>query len=612
MGLRCGIAHRWGRIRFGTRAEPFNAFATRLKIMKRTLLLLLLLASAGLRAQTKPATHKAEAPSRTFSVVEASIPQMQAAMQEGRVTSRELVLQYLTRIALYNSKLNAVITVNPNALREAEALDRERAQGRVRGPLHGIPIALKDNMMTTNMPTTGGALAFDGFIPPYEATLAKNLIDAGAVIVAKTTMTELANWVAGDPTPMPGGYNAIQGFSFNPYDPRRDPRTDTFDGRPALSTGGSSSGVGTAANFWAANVGTETSGSILSPSNLNMLAGIKPTVGRISRYGVIPITADQDTPGPMAKTVTDAAILLGVLEGAKPDPQDPATMRCPRPPNQDYTRFLKSDSLTGARIGIPRAFYYDAVALPGQIGLHGGLNPAQKRVMVEAIAILQKQGATVVEPADIPSVIATDPHNNLLEWNTCSGSDNGKGKDGARSTDTDCSVVFKYGMKRDFNQWLASLGPSAPVKSLTELRMFNLAHQAAGSMKYGQSQLDISDEMDLDNDRARYEADRAKDIRLAATEGIDAALQQHHLDALLFAGSTGAAIEAKPGYPTVIVPFGMVPNDPAPAFPKGFNARPSPLGVSFTGTACSEPRLLALAYAFEQATKRRTPPPSAP
>jgi amidase len=281
-------------------------------------------------------------------------------------------------------------------------------------------------------------------------------------------------------------------------------------------------------------------------------------------------------------------------------------MRCPRLPGEDYTRFLKADGLKGARIGVPRAFYYDAAKVPGQIGLHGGLNSEQKKVMAEAIVILQKQGATVVDPADIPSVLAADPQNNLHDWNTCSGVDNAKGKD------SDCSVVFKYGMKRDFNKWLASLGPSAPVKSLTDLRMFNLAHKAAGAIKYGQSQLDISDEMDLQQDRARYEADRAKDLKLSATEGIDAALKAHNLDALLFAGSTGAAIEAKPGYPTVIVPFGMVPNDPAPAFPQSFHARPSPLGVSFTGTACSEPKLLQLAYAFEQATKRRIPPPSAP
>src|SRR5438874_9485163 len=214
------------------------------------------------------------------------------------------------------------------------------------------------------MPTTGGALAFAELVPPYEATLTKNLRDAGAIIIAKTQLTELANWVAGAPVPMPTNYNALNGYGFNPYDPRRDPREATADGRPALSTGGSSSGAGTTASFWAANVGTETSGSILSPSNQNMLAAIKPTVGRVSRYGVIPIVADQDTPGPMAKFVTDAAILFGVLEGNNPDPNDPATTRCTPPPNHDYTQFLKKDGLKGARIGIPRANYYDKTKAP--------------------------------------------------------------------------------------------------------------------------------------------------------------------------------------------------------------------------------------------------------
>lgn len=192
-----------------------------------------------------------------ISVVETSIPAMRTAMEKKQTTSRELVTQYLTRIALYEDKLHAAIAVNPNALREADERDRERAQGHVRGPLHGIPIAVKDNVHTTDMPTTGGALAFDGFVPPYEATLVKNLKDAGAIIIAKTGMTELANWVAGSPMPMPANYNAINGYGFNPYDPRRDPREATFDGRPVLQTGGSSSGVGTAANFWTGNVGTE-------------------------------------------------------------------------------------------------------------------------------------------------------------------------------------------------------------------------------------------------------------------------------------------------------------------------------------------------------------------
>src|SRR5882762_185805 len=467
---------------------------------------------------------------RTFTVVEATIPEMQKAMQQKRVTSRELVTQYLNRIALYEDKLHAAITVNPNALKEAEERDRERARGKVRGPLHGIPIALKDIIHTTNMPTTGGSLAFDGFVPPYEATITKNLRDAGAVIVAKTNLTELANWVAGAPTPMPANYNAVNGFGMNPYDPRRDPRVEIADGRPALATGGSSSGTGTAANFWAANVGTETSGSILSPSSQNMLAGIKPTVGRISRYGVIPITADQDTAGPMAKTVTDAAILFGALESASPDPNDPATRTCTPPPGRNYTRFLNAKGLKGARIGIPRAFYYDPVVAPGSAEPRGGLTPDQLKVMAEAIDVLKQQGAIIVDPADIPSVIDKDPDRNIGLWGICSGSTN------AKEDDANCSVVLKYGMKRDFNHWLSTLGPSAPVKTLTELRQWNRDHEKAGAIKFGQSNLDISDEMDVEADRTRYEADRAKDIALAGTHGIDEVMNANRLDALLFAG----------------------------------------------------------------------------
>jgi amidase len=353
-------------------------------------------------------------------------------------------------------------------------------------------------------------------------------------------------------------------------------------------------------------VGTETSGSILSPSNQNMLVGIKPTVGRISRYGVIPITADQDTAGPLAKSVTDAAILLGVLEGAAPDPNDPATTKCSRPPGGDYTRVLDRDALKGARIGIPRAFFYDRATAPGTKEPRGGLTPAQSQVMAEAIEILKRQGAILVDPANIPSILSDDPAKNFLLWNTCSGSGDAKGKD------ADCSAVLKYGMKRDFNKWLASLGSSAPVKTLTELRQWNIAHTKAGALKYGQSNLDISDEMDLDADRARYQADRAKDLELAATHGIDEVMRANNLDALLFPGPNGAALAAKPGYPTVIVPFGIVPNAPTPPFPAGFDAKPAPFGVSFTGMACSEERLIALAYAFEQATKRRVSPPSAP
>ena len=589
--------------------------------MKHTAPLVALLLFAGGQTAAPPVPKTSPPP---FSVLEASISDMQAAMKAGRTTSHEIVQQYLTRIATYEDLLHAAITVNPHALADADALDRERAQGRLRGPLHGIPIGLKDNIHTTTMPTTGGALAFVGMVPPYEATLTKNLRDAGAVIVAKTGLTELANYVAAG---MPTNYNAVHGYGFNPYDPRRDPRASA-DGRPVMQTGGSSSGIGTAANFWAGNVGSETSGSILSPSNQNMLAAIKPTVGRISRYGVIPITADQDTPGPMAKYVMDVAIMFGALESAAPDPHDPATKACTPPPGRDYTKLLRADGLKGARVGIPRANYYDPITLPGSDRPRGGLNPDQKRVMDEAIAALKAQGAVVVD-VDIPSIIAPDPKDNLLL--------------AAQSS------VLNYGMKRDFNTWLTSLGPAAPLKTLTELREWNTAHEKMGAIKYGQSQLDASDKIDLEKDRAKYEEDRARDIRLGGTTGIDAALKANNLDALLFPGPSSAGIASKPGYPTVLVPFGMIPNTPsnlggggggrgdtppaapgaAPAgaapsgaptgegrgatppapFPPGFEPKPQPYGVGFTGTACSEPTLLRLAYTFEQATKKRTPPP---
>src|SRR5258706_2813636 len=320
----------------------------------------------------------ATAQARRFTVVETSISDMRLALQEHRITSRELVQQSLTRIALYEDRLNAIIYVNPHALEEADARDRERAAGRVRGPLHGIPIALKDNIQTRDMPTTGGALAFAGLMPPYDATVARNLRDAGAIIIAKTQMTELANWVT---VGMPANYNSLNGYGMNPYDPRRDPRDGLADGRPVLTTRGSSSGVGTAVSFWAANVGTETSGSILSPANQNMLAGIKPTVGRVSRYGIIPITADQDTAGPMARSVTDAAIMLGAMEGGSPDPDDAATKACAPPAGRDYTRFLDRAALKGARIGGPRAFFYDAVTSGGSSGPRGGLTSEQRKAM---------------------------------------------------------------------------------------------------------------------------------------------------------------------------------------------------------------------------------------
>ncbi len=564
----------------------------------RTLLLAGLLALAA--CAQPPARAPAPAP-QPFAVVEASFADMQAAMEAGRTTSREIVQQYLDRIDRYEGRLGATLALNPDALAEADRLDRERAAGRVRGPLHGIPVALKDNIHTTDMPTTGGALAFKGYTPPYEATLVKNLRDAGAIILAKTTLTELANWVA---TGMPNSYNAVRGHGYNPYDPRPDPRPGFDDGRGILDTGGSSSGIGTAANLWAANVGTETSGSIQIPASNTALAAIKPTLGRVSRHGIIPITADQDTAGPMAKYVADAAALLAAMEST--DPEDGATGICEPPADGDYSAHLQIDGLKGARIGIPRAYFYRATTPPGGDSPVGGLTAAEAAAMREAIAVLKAAGAVVIDPADIPSVVATDPDDNQLLFQNCFDLPQGKGGD------QHCSVILKYGMKRDFNRWLASLGDSAPVESLTALREFNLTHRGVGAIRYDQAQLDISDQMDVEGDRTRWRRDRDKDIRLSRDEGIDAALERHRLDALLMPSWRGENILNKAGYPAIVVPFTRVPNVPDPPPPAGFDPKPMPFGVSFIGTACAEPRLIELAYAFEQATRGRRPPADFP
>jgi amidase len=530
-----------------------------------------------------------------FNIVEATIPEMQAALSSGRVTSRELVLLYMSRIAQHEDLLNATAYVSRTALEEADRLDEERASGRIRGPLHGIPIAVKDIINTTNMPTTGGALILEGFVPKFEAPLVTNLKGLGAIILAKTTLTELANWVTSG---MPANYSALFLYSMNPYDPRPDPRTGTNDGRPILSTGGSSSGVGTSANFWAASVGTETNGSILSPSSSNMLVGIKPTLGLISRWGIIPITADQDTAGPMARTVEDAAILLGAMTGV--DPNDPATTTCTA--GIDYRRHLLHSGLRGARIGIPRANYYRSTTRPDTGATVGpAMNADQVALMEQVIQILRNEGAAVVDPADIPSILDGTPANNFLTFPTCAGLANRKGMDAA------CSITFKYGMKRDYTAWATASG--AP--SLTQMRQYNLANRPRNAIRYEQENLDISDEMDIAADRARWQTDRNRDIFISRTHGIDEIMARERLDALLTGGTSFSAIAAKAGLPTITVPFGFVPNT-ATNLPAGFNARPGPFGASFTSGACNEGRLIEIAYAFEQATKRRVPPFSAP
>jgi amidase len=536
---------------------------------------------------------------RSFQLVEATIPELIAALETHLINSKQLVKLYLDRIAAYEGTLNAFIRVNPEAIAVAHERDVERAHGDIRGPLHGIPIVLKDNVHTTDIVTTGGALAFANLHPPYESTLSQHLRDAGAIILGKTVLTELANWVSDH---MPGNYSAVGGYGMNPYDPRPDPRhilapdpnpgvpAHHFfdDGRPVMATGGSSSGIAASANVAAGSVGTETSGSILSPSNQTMLAGIKPTVGLISRYGVIPITADQDTAGPMARDVASAAIMLGVMQGY--DPNDPATIACLTPGNchDDYTPYLQANGLAGARIGVPQAGFYSS------------LNASQKAVVDNAIAILTAQGATVVM-TDIPSQV----DGTLPAWGVCSLASQKKGQD------AECSIVLKYGFKRDFNAWLDSLGGASNINTLTQLIQFNLANIAQNAIRYEQARLDISDEMNVTVDAARYIHDRAMDIFLTASHGIDEVMSAQNLDALLFGGSSSAGLAARPGYPTVIVPFGFIPNALAD-LPSDFNPQPQPYGISFTGSAFDEPTLIRLAYAFEQASQRRTPPASAP
>jgi amidase len=536
-----------------------------------------------------------------FDLVEATIPSIQTAIQNNIITAEQLVQMYLARIAAYDAKttathLNSYMHVNPDAVREAREANQGRANGYQKRPLFGIPMILKDNIDTKKMPTTAGSVAFAGSIPQSDAFVTQKLLDAGAIILGKATMTEFANFLTNG---MPAGYNSLAGYGFNPYDPRPDPRNAPDglgrpfnDGRPALTPGGSSSGPGiaVAANLAAVGIGTETSGSILSPGTANMLVGIKPTVGLISRDGIIPITGDQDTAGPLARTVRDAAIVLGVIAGF--DPKDPATAACLTPGNcfSDYTQFLDAHALAGARIAVPPF-------------------PANRAtVMNNAIATLTAQGATVVTvaalAAQLPGCVSRPPDSTTFP------------------PPIGCSTVLNYGFKRDLNQYIQDHVRTAfPTQSLSDVVAFNIAF-GAGATKYDQDLAIFSDFFDVSAgsaDTLRYQADRAEDI-LRSRGAIAAVLNGpdgvagsgDDFDALLFSGNSGAGTPAKAGYPSIVVPGGYFDNVVSPAFPAGFNAKPGPAGVTFSGRAFSEPRLIALAYAFEQATHIRVPPASAP
>ena len=618
---------------------------------------------AALFVAVSAAALTAAAHPRSFQLVEATIDDIQDQYRAGNLRPEDVVRMYLARIAAYDRSdlgqplnggvgqqpLNSFMHVNEDAIRDARRLgpgfgdsdlDDEDGDGGAR-PLYGIPVILKDNIATRDMPTTAGSVALGGSDPRKDAFIARKLRRAGAILLGKGTLTEFANFIAlGMPTgfssqlrfqlfQVPGADLSKVGFGFNSYDPRIDPRTTPplNDGRPVLQTGGSSSGPGIAvgANLATVGVGTETSGSILSPSGQNSLVGIKPTLGLVSRTGIVPITADQDTAGPMARTVTDAARLLGALAGF--DPQDPATRACLTRGNchRDYTRFLKADALQGAHIAVPRHPYW----------IEFGLGAARTALMEDAIARMTSLGATV-ETCEIPSQAV------LNAYGTCvTTADVAARRATPAGTIPRCSTVLLFGFKRDLNSYLADkdFGPGVsasnaqiPVRtvhSLADVISFDAAHPEV-ALKYGQDIAIGADALDVGpgQDRDDYLADRALDLKLTRTCGLDVlytgvvppecaglvadqgSCAGKKFDAVIFPANFGANAPARAGYPSVIVPAGFFPN-PA-SLPAGFNAQPSPFGVTFSGPAFSEPKLVGYAYAFEQATHHRVPSPNVP
>jgi amidase len=465
----------------------------------------------------------------------ATVVQLQQALAGRKVTSADLVGAYTERIRALNTRgpsLHAIRVLNPRAEAEAEQTDNEREHGTIRGPLHGIPVIVKDNIDVARLPTTAGALALEESFPAGDAFLVARLRAAGAVILGKANLTEFANFTTNG---MPSGYSALGGQVLNPYDASQTP-----------SGSSSGSGVAAATSLAPVTVGTETSGSILSPSVANSLVGVKPTVGLISRTGIVPIAASQDTAGPMTRTVRDAAALLTALTGI--DPADPATETSRDVVGTDYTVALTTDALRGVRIGV-------ASAPTGNQGA----------AFSQALDVLRGQGATTV---DITVQTGGLPPS-----------------------------ILGYEFKRDLNAYLARLPANAPMKTLDDVVRFNIAHAGEGAIKFGQTQLIASNQIDLDDPAARaaYEADRDNGIAMAR-QRIDSVLAAQDLDAIVFAGNGSAGIGARAQYPSVAVPIGY---DPA-------NGRP--FGMSFLGTRYTEADLLSFAYAYEQASLMWRPP----
>ncbi|HEY4902886.1 MAG TPA: amidase [Candidatus Sulfotelmatobacter sp.] len=493
---------------------------------------------------------------KPFELDEITISDLQDGMKSGKFTARSLVEKYQARIAEIDKQgpaINSIIQLNPDALAIADALDQERKAKGERGNLHGIPVLIKDNIDTAdNLMTTAGSLALVGSKPPKDSFVAKKLRTAGAVILGKTNLSEWANIRSSHST---SGWSGRGGLTKNPY---------VLDRNPCGSSSGS--GAGVSANLCAAAIGTETDGSIVCPASANGIVGIKPTVGLVSRSGIIPISHSQDSAGPMCRTVKDAAILLGALTGA--DPEDAATAESASKSRDDYTQFLDANGLKGARIGVARKYF--------------GFSDAVDALMEHSLDAMKKQGATLIDPADIDTFGKFDESE---------------------------LVVFMYELKADLNAYLARLGPGAPVRSLKDIIDFNERNREKEMPYFGQD-LFLKAEAKGPLTTPEYVEALAKNHRLACTEGIDALMDKQRLDAIVAptggpawitdlvngdhvaGGSSNAAAVA--GYPNINVTAGFISG--------------LPVGISFFGRAWSEPILIRLAYAFEQTVSARQVP----
>lgn len=519
---------------------------------------------------------------KPLRIANASLADVLRALTSGAISSSALTRAYLTRIKALDRggpKLNSVREINPDALAIAKGLDDTRPSGRK--PLAGVPILLKDNIATGDRQhTTAGSIALKDARARDDATLVKRLRAAGAVILGKANLTEFANILTLD---MPAGYSSIAGQVKNPYVP------DQFDKRgiPVVLPGGSSGGsaVSVAAGLCAAAIGTETSGSLLSPATQNGLVTVKPTVGLISRAGVIPISHSQDTAGPLTRTVQDAAILLNVL--AARDRRDPATLALKRP--SDYMAHLDKDGLKGSRIGLPS----DPDDPLNDI-YFGKLPPRSRTVMARAIEVLKDLGATIVR-ANIPTagwVGGPGTTMNVLNTNPLSP------RRGQLGTPP---IVFLYEFKRDLNLYLRDWAVGTKMKSLADIVAFNARHPGK-ALRFSQDLALAAEATRGDLSEPEYRSARAMDLQSAKTRGLDTYFRRHRLDAVLFPGALGCAIAAKPGYPSVQVPAGFTSGV------EHTRTRPYPIGLTFTGPAWSEARLLRFAYAYEQASGARRPP----